>query len=516
MNLFNRQFKVTILLLILVEELSFLGYLLPMLNGLFFWLIVILALGLAVWRLESAVWLVLIELMIGSKGYLFFAELFGAKISIRIALWSIVMLVWLAKTLVVLIREKKAGTELRNFFLSLKAGERRSLALLALCVSWGFLNGLLLTRNGLSDTFLDFNGWLFFLLIFPLSSVLKNRENFDRLLPLLAAAVVWLAGKTFFMAFIFSHATMDSAAFRLYRWVRVSGVGEITQVKGGFFRIFFQSQIYSLFSLLLLSVTLVGQIIKSKISNLLISKNFWLNFAGLGFLLTVLLFSMSRSFWLGLAAGWLLLIPYLYLETKKINQSFLKKAAASAMIFLAVSMFGVALTVLTVTFPIPPAIGGFDAGSLLSSRLDSDEAAVISRWELLPKLWQKILSAPVLGAGFGDKLTYRSSDPRQQLSPNHGIFTTYAFEWGWLDIWLKLGFVGLSVYLVLLYQLAKNAFQNKVSGLSGSLLTYGLFCSLIALTVVNFFSPYLNHPLGIGFLVFLFAISQNSVTAHRQ
>jgi len=507
-NIFNRKFRITLLLIFLIEELSFLGYLLPAANGLVFWLLGTVALALAVWRLEWAVWLALIELIIGSKGYLFFAELFGARISIRIALWLIVMLVWLAKTLIVLIREKNTGAEIKNFFLSLKTGERRSFALLALFVLWGFINGLLITRNGLAGTFLDFNGWLFFLLIFPLLSVLRKRENFENLLPLLVAAALWLAFKTFFLAFIFSHATMDSAAFRLYRWVRTSGVGEITQVKGGFFRIFFQSQIYSLISFLLFSAMLVSQIIRAKLSELLKTKNFWLAFCGLSFFLAIILFSMSRSFWLGLLAGLLLLLPYMHHETKKLGQNFLKKFAVTVFVFFIALIFSVALLVLTVTFPVPAAIGGFDANSLLNSRLDTGEAAVVSRWELLPKLWQKISSSPILGRGFGAELTYQSSDPRQLLSPNKGIFTTYTFEWGWLDIWLKLGLFGFAVYLLLIFQLAKSTLKNKTDNFPGTVLASGLFCALIALTVVNFFSPYLNHPLGIGYLIFLYAINQ--------
>jgi len=507
-NLFNRQFRITLLLLVLIEELSFLGYLLPAANGLIFWLLGAAALALAVWRLEWAVWLVLIELIIGSKGYLFFAELFGARISIRIALWSIVMFVWLAKTLIALIREKNTGAEIKSFFLNLKTGERRSFALLALFVFWGFINGLLITHNGLAGAFLDFNGWLFFLLIFPLLSVLRKREDFERLLPLLIAAAIWLAGKTFLLAFIFSHASMDSAAFRLYRWIRTSGVGEITQVKGGFFRIFFQSQIYSLISFFLLSAVLLSLIVKSKLSLLLKTKNFWLTFCGLSFFLAVIIFSMSRSFWLGLLAGLPLLLPLLYRDTKKLGQSFLKKLSSTIIVFFTALIFSIALVLLTVTFPVPPAIGGFDTNSLLNARLDSGEAAVVSRWELLPKLWQKISASPFLGQGFGTKITYQSSDPRQLLSPNKGVFTTYTFEWGWLDIWLKLGFFGFAVYLLLIYQLAKSILKNKTDNFPDTVLASGLFCALIALTVVNFFSPYLNHPLGIGYLIFLYAINQ--------
>jgi hypothetical protein len=511
----SRQFRITLLLLILLEELSLVAYLAPATGPIFFILLALVFLALAIWRLPWAVWLVLIELIIGSKGYLFFYDFAGTRISLRIVLWSAVLLVWLGKTLIDLIREKKFKPELKNFIISLKTGEKRSLVLLAIFVLWGFINGLFITKNGLADTFLDFNGWLYFLLIFPLYSVFKKREDLDKLLPLILAAAVWLGLKTLTMGFVFSHASMESPAFRLYRWVRTSGVGEITQVKGGFYRIFFQSQIYGLISFLSFGAVLTSQIVRTKFSILLKTKNFWCAFSGASFFLAVILFSLSRSFWLGLFAGLLLLLPFLYLETRKLGENFLQKFAATASVFFASLIFGTALVVLTVTFPIPEPLGGFDTGSLLNARLDTGEAAAVSRWELLPKLWHKILEAPVLGSGFGTAITYQSSDPRQLASPNHGRYTTYAFEWGWLDIWLKLGIFGVAAYLLLIVQAIRATIRSADNGGCSSSFGFILISGLIAIAVTHFFSPYLNHPLGIGYLILMLTlanVSKNKLT----
>ena len=508
MTIFNRKFNVTLLLLLLIEELSFLGYLLPAVNSIFFWLIIPSALALAVWRLEWAILLVLLELLIGSKGYLFFDNIFDVRISIRIALWSVVMLVWLVKTLVPLIREKNSIAELKNFFLSFKTGERRNFALLALFVLWGLFNGLLIARNSTTDTLLDFNGWLFFLLIFPLTSVLRKREDLENILPILAAGAFWLAVKTFFLAFVFSHFPMDSGAFRVYRWIRTSGVGEITQIKGGFFRIFFQSQIFSLISLFIFSALLFHQLIREKFSKLLGNKKFWLTYFAVSFFLAVILISMSRSFWLGATAGFIFFLPFIYRTIKSTGQNFYKKFILILIIFFTASISSIILIVGTATFPLPRPIAGFNTRSLLDSRLNNNEAAIISRWVLLPSLWQKILQAPIFGSGFGTNLTYQSSDPRQLLSPNHGEYTTYTFEWGWLDIWLKLGLIGVVIYLILIYQLVKNTLKNYNNNFYHNILFYALSCALIGITVIHFFSPYLNHPLGIGFIIFLYAINQ--------
>jgi len=57
--------------------------------------------------------------------------------------------------------------------------------------------------------------------------------------------VLWLGFKPFFLLFIFSHDMIGMTA-ELYRWVRLTGVGELTRMQGGFYRIFLQSQIFSL------------------------------------------------------------------------------------------------------------------------------------------------------------------------------------------------------------------------------------------------------------------------------
>ncbi len=506
MSILNRQFRVALLLLILIEELSFLGYLAPAVNTFLFFSFVLLALILSVRRPEYALWLVLIELIIGSKGYLFFVDFGATRISIRLALWSIVMLAWLLTAALTAIREKKLTGDLRAFFLSLKTKERRYWALLALLVVWGAVNGYFISKNGLSGTFFDANAWIFFLLVFPAFPILRKRENLERFLPLALAALVWLACKTFFLSFIFSHYTLETPAFRLYRWVRVSGVGEITQVKGGFYRIFFQSQIYLLMAYLTAVYFLVKKISTDKFSRLLRSGKFWVNFIFCSMMLSAILLSLSRSFWLGLAAGLSVVGGRLAWMLFKSGQKVSGRLAFSIAAFagsLFVSAFFVALIV---TFPKPTPIGGFDTGSLLGSRVDSDEAAVVSRWELLPKLWHKILEQPILGRGFGSTVTYQSKDPRQLLSPSRGVFTTYAFEWGWLDIWYKLGVFGILAYGLLIHELFVRGLTAVDQSPWFADLKFGLLAGLLALSVTHFFSPYLNHPLGIGYLIFLFSI----------
>jgi O-antigen ligase len=136
---------------------------------------------------------------------------------------------------------------------------------------------------------------------------------------------------------------------------------------------------------------------------------------------------------------------------------------------------------------------------LKSRSVSNRDAATASRWSLLPKLNEKILNAPILGNGFGTSVTYQSSDPRI-ISSTGGAYTTSAFEWGYHDILVKMGLVGIAAYGFLLYAIfieLKSAAPRERTW---------LIPAFVALLLINFVSPYLNHPLGIGFLALLLAL----------
>ena len=153
--------------------------------------------------------------------------------------------------------------------------------------------------------------------------------------------------------------------------------------------------------------------------------------------------------------------------------------------------------------------------SLLKERAMSvsGEAAVSSRWNLLPELLEEIKKAPVLGQGLGAVVTYQSSDPRilESTAGQSGTYTTFAFEWGYLDMVLKFGTLGILFYLFYLGLLIKNGFIFSRDALllwsKGQKITLettlgvGLFFGYLMLLMTNGFSPYLNHPLGVGYLL---------------
>jgi len=531
----NKIIKNTLLFISLAEILSFLGYYYQAVNFIAFFIVIILVFILSLYRLEYGLYILLAELLIGSFGYLFYFETGGSKISIRIALWLIIISVWLAGAIIKSAKTKKLELD---FF---RSPYLYYFLVLFIFIALGIVNGFL-KNNSLNNIFFDFNNWLYFLLVFPIFSVLQADDNLNIIKQIFLASISWLSVKTIILAYIFSH-NFNFFILDLYLWIRRSGVGEITQVVPGFSRIFMQSHIFVLigfFILLFYLLKLTTVIARStpflsssgdpaldagenpgiqksgaqinldsppafasakgrgNDKRKTVARNdkkgeFYICFLLLALLLSVIIISFSRSFWLGLAAGgffvWLVAIFKLKIGLKKF-------IVFNSMVMAAI-ILSLALTFLIIKFPYPAPSGDFNATNLLSERATeiTNEAGASSRWQLLQPLWQKIKTAPILSQGFGATVTYESRDPRVLAANLKGDYTTYAFEWGWLDVWLKLGILGLLAYLILFAKLIFDGLKI------GSYYSLSLAAGLIVILAVNIFSPYVNHPLGIGYLI---------------
>lgn len=476
-NLFGKQFKIALFSIFFVEAISLLGYFYPAVNKLGFFALALAALVLSVYKLEYGLWILLAELFIGSKGYLFSFEHNSFAISIRIALWLAIMLVWSGKKILHL-RQDKIVFFSSQFF--------PYFSILFLFIVWGLINGLI-GKNLPGNIFFDFNGWVYFALIFPIYDVfLKEKgEQISTLIQIFIASASWLCLKTFALLYLFSH---NIGLLEVYKWIRDTGIGEITQMQGGFYRIFIQSHLFVLI-LFFLSLVLIFNGLRNNAFNN--KRNLLILFLSF-FSLTTILIGFSRTFWVGLVVG--LLGLYSYFITKKAK---LKELAGFTGVLLGVGVLSVGLVALLVKFPYPDPLGGFNTTDLFSERASqfSGEAGVSSRWALLPNLAEEIKDAPILGKGFGSTVTYISSDPRILSANPSGEYTTYAFEWGWFDIWLKLGLLGFLAYVFLIFRVFVSGLQPN------NLVITGFAFGLLVLSAVNFFSPYSNHPLGIGFLV---------------
>ncbi|MFA6254551.1 MAG: O-antigen ligase family protein [Patescibacteria group bacterium] len=491
MNLFSKLSSLTILLLIFTELFSLIAYLLSPLGPVAFFVILGAVLILSIIKLEYGFYALLAELFVGGHGHLFDLNLGGITVSIRMGLFLVLLVVWLFTR----IKNKELRVK-GSLSLILNSNPLILYSLLFITILLGAINGF--SHNQPANVFFDANAWLYFALIFVFFNVINNKQTIENILQVLTGATTYLALKTISVLFLFSHNFAGIGGF-FYKWLRDSGVGEITYISGTMFRIFFQSQLYCLIGFLIVLTILIAN------SRLKEWKKYLLPAIYLYLISLTIIISQSRSFWVG---GAVAIFGLLIFSWWKFN--FRIKKTALLIIILAV-------TFASQVFLIQLVSGNF-AGNVIADRFGNlqGEAAGISRLNQLQPLLYNIGQQALFGYGFGKELTYQSNDPRILKTHPGGIYTTYAFEWGYLDIVLKLGLVGLLIYLALIgmifYQGLKRI-KNQESRIknidllpNSYLLFPGLLLGLTALCITNIFSPYLNHPLGISYIMLVSTI----------
>ncbi|MDQ7814868.1 MAG: glycosyltransferase [Patescibacteria group bacterium] len=442
---------------------------------------------------ELALTALFLELMLGSKGYLFQIGVWPDTVSLRIAFFVAFFAGWLLN---LVIPGKDAGSSsrlaLRLAGMTGKVGRvlsgRWQYLVLAALLVFAFIRGW--QSGDHRFIFSDANAWVDLLLLIPVLDISyrKRKELVSTLVPIAVVGIFWVTLKTLLIEYVFSHGLWFTDS--LYIWIRRSGVGEITFAGQNVWRVFFQSHVFEVAAMLLSLAWILSsakdpstalrfvQDDKKKNTD---KKIAWWVMVVSG---SVLLIGLSRSFWMGAAVG-LVLVGILTLK-----QLDFKKAK----MVVSAGVFSVILVLVALLFPIPYVAFGSFADAVIK-RANMGEEAAVSRWKLLPKMWEKISEHPILGSGFGATVTYESKDPRVVQSTG-GTFETYAFEWGWLEHWIKFGVLGVPVMLWILISLGWRIWRTE----EPRWLRVGAVSSLFALAVLHFFTPYLNHPLGFAFL----------------
>jgi len=465
--------------LLVVETVSFATLFDPLANTL-----ACAAVGLAVfilgWRKPTlGLAALLLENMVGSFGYLLQINLGQPTVSLRIVMFAAFFAGWLINA-----AQAKAFNDLKSLLSGLKP-----YFILAVLVVYAAVRGYLLGQRQFFVS--DANAWLELALLIPVCDIAYRQRERIRgdFIPLIYAGIGWLAAKTFVLEYLFAHKLGGESLSYVYVWVRRTGVGEITRVIQSAYRIFFQSHIFAVAAAIFCASKLFSRRLTESESATSLSapRNdkifFWLFSAAAWFIIGL---SLSRSFWLGTAAGLVCLAMILIWKRNFLWRRFF--------LFATSALAGVLLMLAALAFPLPPV--SFDLGGVVSSRANLSEDAVVSRWQLLPAMVEKIKTHPILGSGFGSTIVYESKDPRV-VALTGGRYETYAFEWGWLGFWVKFGVLGILVMVWILVSLGRRIWRLD----EPLWLRAGAVATLFALSVVHFFTPYLNHPLGFAFLL---------------
>ena len=438
--------------------LSAVAYFLPITAPWLFGLVIAILTLLAMKNLTWGVFIALGELFFGSLGHLLVVEVGGMALSLRMAIWVVIMVVWLVK---MLHHRQWRGIRHQPWFGWLTAFV--VVLIVAVVRGWWF-------DHSLANIFFDGNGWLYLSYVPVLLTTIGQQQR-DAIITVLAAGISATAALTVGLWLLFTFGPADIMA-AVYSWIRDLRIGEITYAGGGLWRVFLPSQIYAALGLIIFLYHWVER-----------RQGLWLWVMAS---VTVYL-SLSRSYWLACLAV-LGVMGLWWLVSKAVSRRMVVKAVGYFIVVIAAEVALVA------------ALSGWGAAATASRRLtDFSEPAGISRLNQLGPLTGAISQHPLIGSGFGTTVTYQSQDPRILKNNPDGWYTTFTFEWGYLDMALKFGFVGLLVLLGLYWQVGKALWRDTDS----RWLVFGF----LVIAVTHVFSPYLNHPLGLGWLAIMMAMA---------
>jgi len=522
---FKNTFSICFIAGIVLLFSSFVGFLVPAFREVMFFVVLLSVLILSIYKLEYGLFAALGELVLGSKGYLLYFEADGTNVSLRIGIFLVVMGVFFSHLLIKkfktifyspseprIITPDKSGVAIRGEpERRVEGSESNSLVPSPYKLFWfiplfvlnilGFFHGLF-RGFGFKDVFLDANGYFYLLYIFPFLAVFRDKEKSKRLTDVLLSSGFVLAIFSLFLFYIFSREWLNLDL--IYKWQRVNLLSEIT-FTSGVYRIFAQSQIF-----LLVIFFLSLNYFFSTPSNLPLPRGgggkvgegyfsgekFHLAIIASFFSLAAIFVSLSRSFFLGFLAGLFVFLFIVYLKNKK----------ESLRIFFVVVLicFASVAFLWTINKNEPRMLA--NRFLFASQGNNSSDPASLTRQEELKPLFLEIIKKPFLGWGFGKTVEFLTHDPRalnmlpQCVGKESCLYKTYAFEWGYLDLWLKLGLFGLVSLFGILYSLFKRGWSMIQAG---NFSPAWILSSLVAVCITNIFTPYLNHPLGLGILILI-------------
>ncbi len=476
----NNLILTTILVIFLTEILSYLGWQSPLSGSIFAILLTIVWLIVAVRNLSLAVVWLTLELILGGFGYWLSFEVGDLVLSMRMLLFGAGVSLLIYKIVI--------NRALEFFNYKIKWWYGACLLMFGLSVVVANFYG-----NDSANIILDGQRYLYWLLL-PLWFEINLTEFKKYALTILTVGLVWLWLKTSLGLYIFSHFDFEQVKW-FYTFWRDTRFAEITLAPGGMWRIFSQSQIY---------VAMVGvglwtyNMFNSIIFNFRMQFGWYL--IGALSIFTALM-SFSRSFWLGMAVALLVVIISFLLKKQLSFYNVIKQSGIILLIILA--GFGYMFATTRLNWPIK-SLSGADT-TAVAGRLNSSDAAASSRMKLWGPLTQAISDNVLLGRGLGAMVTYFSSDPRRvaQTAAGSGEYTTYAFEWGYLELWLKFGLIGLVVYLGFIIRSLLPIWHEDRKGRAVSI---GLSAGILVLLITNITTPYLNHALGIGALILVITL----------
>ncbi|OQX71497.1 hypothetical protein B6D52_01265 [Candidatus Parcubacteria bacterium 4484_255] len=445
------------------QFLSLLGRSWPGLQEIVFLLIVLAAIIFSWRKIEYGFLFLLFEFLAGHEGHCFSFR----GISLRLSLFLVIMFVWFLRKMTL---PKSFLGKLKSLISLEKSPLSFSLLAFLFVIIFSLLRGWFI--NGKFLAIKDFLNYSYFFLIFPLSEIIGKRFFQKRSQQILQAGIIGISLLTIIVLVLFATGIVN-VHDQFYWWWRQTVFGKATSAGNNFFRIVSSAHLLILpFFLILLSLAAHRFTRKKSVVFLAVLASL------------TLLINFSRAYFLGLFFGLIFLAQGL--KSKKWMAFFL-----IVVIFL-VAEFGI------LNFLINQSPNMLYLRQRIKSIASpEDELSASVRLNILPCLLEKIKKRPIFGYGLGSTISYLNP-----ISQKQDI--TFHIDWGYLEIWLELGLLGLILYcfiLAIIFYQGRQLFKKARGNVKQQRLIVGLGAGLLSLVVATITGPYLFHALGIFYLI---------------
>jgi O-antigen ligase len=454
--------KQTIWLLLAFFGLRLVSFLLvghPIIQG-FILFAVIMGYGMLYYANPRYAWLALIgELLLGGSGHML--ELFG--LSLRSLVIMLFLIMWLVDSGV-------RGRLDENFFIKHHI-YFLGIPLFIFLAAASFIG--LGAGNSPTAVFQDLVPFTYLLLLLPAFRLFEESDSRETLIRIL---IVYVLGSAIFALFTFILFSTDISILQgeYYKWFRDVAMGKITNMHTGFYRIVLPEHVFAV----PLTLIITSLLMKDEKHHYM-----WRFLLASGLL--VLALNLSRGYFLALLVG-LLVLKYKH-TAKKWFREF------SYTILILLGLFMSVHFVASGFYSPGLELFGVRIASITTPALETSSNI---RMTLLPPILDKISTSPLIGHGLGSSVSY--VDPVTNITKS-----TRQFDWGYLEMWVELGFFGMAAFLLVIILIMFELVKKSRMISDHHDFYVGLLASLFALLVMNLTAPILFHVFGIAYLAFI-------------
>lgn len=385
-------------------------------------------------------YIIVIELVLGGSGHLI---TIGSFLTIRYILFALAILYYGMK---VVSTNFKINSNIFYVHVFL------FFSICAVAIINGILKGYLLGNIITSS-----QGYLYLLMIFPYTLFMQDIEMSKKIIRVFNHSVVLLAILSITIFFVF---WIDPSTFDL-----ISGL--LTRFDYGYLSM--RSELPAIFlkTSPYIAITLIYEIfgyINFKEQRKLI-KLIRIAILALGCMST-----MSMAIWTSVVVG----IGFILLMTP---------GRKKALTVIALAIFGIILVTIFSGYIIP----------VIHNRISTDDSSYIIKANQLQTLLGIWKNNSFLGNGFGIEVLFKTEMGTRIMSN---------FELFWIQLLVNVGLLGFVIYMVIIFKSIFGGLRlSKMKNKEDSVHIKAMVVGLIVLCVISTANPFLNNPIGLGYLV---------------